>query len=266
MDQPRIIFDKVSKVFMTRRKRIEALRDICFEIHDHEFVSFIGPSGCGKSTIIRLMDDIIKPTSGRITVDGFTYDNSAPVPKVVIRKLGFVFQTPNLLPWLTVKDNILFPMRILKDRKRDWDKVADELLQMAGMQEYANAYPRALSGGMLQRVGVLRAMSYQPEILLMDEPYGALDEIMRQSLDMETMKLWEKLGQTIVFITHNVAEAVFVSDRVFVMGTDPGRIMEEIKIDLPRPRSLDLTATLEFVAYKELLTQKIGRIDLSQVK
>ena len=266
MTQTKIAFEGVGKVFMTRRQEIEALRDISFEIHDHDFVSFIGPSGCGKSTIIRLLDDIIKPTSGRIVVDGYVYDNDGPVPRQVIRKLGFIFQTPNLLPWLTVKGNILFPVRILRDRSKDWNAIADELLKMAGMQEYANVFPNALSGGMLQRVGVLRAMSYQPEILLMDEPFGALDEIMRQTLDIETMKLWEQLGQTILFITHNVAEAVFVSDRVFVMGTNPGRILEEVKIDLPRPRSADIVATREFVRYKELLTRKIGQIDLNQVK
>ena len=266
MSQAKISFQNVSKTYYTRTQSIEALRDISFDIHDHDFVSFIGPSGCGKSTIIRILDDIIKPTSGKITVDGFEYSNDKPIPQEIIRKLGFVFQSPNLLPWLTVKKNILFPLKVLKDKDPKWEKIADELLEMAGMTEYANSYPRALSGGMLQRVGVLRAMSYQPEILLMDEPYGSLDEIMRQQLDLETMNLWEKLHQTIIFITHNVSEAVFVSDRVYVLATEPGRIIDEIRIDLPRPRTPDITATREFGEYTDLLKQRIGQIDLSTVK
>ena len=262
----KISFENVCKTFVTKRQNIEALRDINFKIYDHDFVSFIGPSGCGKSTIIRILDDIIKPTSGKITVDGYTYDNAKPVPQRIVRNLGFVFQSPNILPWLTVRKNIMFPLKIMRDKDPKWEKVVDELLEMSGLTEYADAYPPALSGGMLQRVGVLRAMCYQPQIMLMDEPYGSLDEITRKQLDIETMNIWEKLGQTTVFITHNVSEAVFVSNRVYVLGTEPGRVVDEVTIDLPRPRTAEITATREFDAYVEYLTSKIGTVDLANIK
>lgn len=264
--QPIIKMEHVNKVFHTRTQDIEALRDINIEIQEHEFVSIIGPSGCGKSTIIRMLDDIIQPSSGTITVDGFTYQPQTPIPREVVRKFGFVFQHPNLLPWLTVRQNMLFPLKVFRDKDPKWKDVVDELLEMAGMSQYADYYPQALSGGMVQRIGVLRAMSYQPPILLMDEPYGALDAILREQLDMETMRMQEKLKQTIIFITHNVGEAVFVSDRVYVMDTQPGRIADEIKIDLPRPRTPEITATKEYVEYERYLTDKIGKIDLSTVK
>jgi len=265
MERPKIVMEHVSKEFKTRRQSILALDDINLHVYEREFISIIGPSGCGKSTIVRLLDDIIKPTSGVITVDGFTYTDK-PVPKEIIRRIGFVFQHPNLLPWLTVRQNLLFPFEVFKDRDPRWKRVVDDLLEMANMTEYANYYPIALSGGMLQRIGTLRAMVYQPPILLMDEPYGALDDLLREQLDMETMRLWEALRQTIVLITHNVKESVFVSDRVYIMDTHPGRIIDEIKIDLPRPRTPMTTTTREFVMYTKYLTEKIGRIDLSLIK
>jgi len=258
--------EHVDMVFHTRTQEIEALRDINLQIFKHEFVSIVGPSGCGKSTIIRILDDIIQPTKGTITVDGYTYIPNKQVPKEVIRKFGFVFQNPNLLPWMTVKKNIMFPLKIFHDKDSQWEKVVDDLLKISGMSEYADYYPGALSGGMLQRVGVLRAMSYQPSILLMDEPYGTLDNLRREQLDMETMRLWDTLKQTIIFITHNVAEAIFVSDRVYVMDTQPGRIVEEVKIDLPRPRTPEVTATKQFKEYKQYLTSKISNVDLNAIK
>lgn len=265
MRQPEIRMEHVGKVFKTRRQDIEALRDISIEVFEHEFVSIIGPSGCGKSTIIRMLDDIVKPTSGKITVNDYVYTDK-PVPKEIVRRFGFVFQHPNLLPWLNVRQNMLFPLRVFKDRDPGWERVVDELLEMAGMTRYADLYPHALSGGMVQRVGTLRAMAWQPPVLLMDEPYGTLDELLREQLDLETLRLWDALHQTIIFITHNVKEAVFVSDRVYVMATQPGRIIDEIAIDLPRPRTPELTATREFFSLVERLTERIGEVDLSVVK
>ena len=266
MSNPLIKMENVCKVFHTRTQDIEALRDINLEINEHEFVSIVGPSGCGKSTIIRILDDIIQPTSGRITVDGYEYQIGKEVPKDVIRKFGFIFQNPNLLPWMTVRKNIMFPLKIFRDKDPKWEKVVDNLLEMADMQDYADSYPQTLSGGMLQRVGVLRAMSYQPSILLMDEPYGTLDNLKREQLDIETMKLWETLNQTIIFITHNVQEAAFVSDRIYIMDTQPGRIIDELKIDLPRPRTLEMTATKQFEEYEQYLMNKIGNVDLNVIK
>jgi len=266
MQAPIIKMEHIDKIYHTRTQDIEALRDISIEIAKEEFVSIIGPSGCGKSTIIRILDDIVQATAGSIEVDGYAYEKGVPLPKSVVRKFGFVFQHPNLLPWLTVRQNMLFPLKVFRDKNPKWKEVVDSLLEMAGMSEYADYYPNALSGGMVQRVGVLRAMSYQPPILLMDEPYGALDNMMREQLDIETMKLVDRLRQTVIFITHNVEEAVFVADRVYVMETQPGRIVDEIAIDLPRPRNLDMTATKQYVEYVGYLIDKIGSVELSVVK
>ncbi len=262
----KIEMEHVNKTFQTRTQDIEALRDINIKIYEHELVSIIGPSGCGKSTIIRILQDIIKPSSGSIRVDDYVYQNNKPLPRQIVRKFGFVFQTPNLLPWLTVRKNILFPLTIFRDKNPKWGKVVDNLLELAGMTDYAHHYPHSLSGGMLQRAGVLRAMSYQPPILLMDEPFGALDDLLREQLDMETLRLKQELDQTIIFITHNITEAVFVSDRIYVMSTQPGQIIEEIEIDLPKPRTIDVMATLQFEQYIHYLTDKIGQVDLSVIK
>lgn len=265
MTKPKILLENVGKTFRTRRQEIEALRDINMKVYEHEIVSLIGPSGCGKSTIIRLLDDIIKPTCGKITVDNYEYSGK-PVPKDVIRNFGFVFQHPNLLPWMTVRKNMLFPLRVFGDKDPKWNEYVEKLLDMANMLEYADAYPDQLSGGMLQRVGVLRAMTHQPPILLMDEPFGALDEVLREQLDMETMRMRKQLNQTILFVTHNIKEAVFVSDRVYVLDTRPGRIVDEIVIDLPRERTKEVCATRKYNEYVIDLTNKIGTVDLKLIK
>lgn len=260
----KIVLEHVTKEFKTKRQNILALEDINITVQDREFVSIVGPSGCGKSTIIRLIDDIIKPTAGDIYVDGYRYEGH--VPKEVIRKMGFIFQRPNLLPWLTVRENIAFPQKILGLKGGEWDAVVEELLERGRLTQYAHMRPAALSGGMLQRVGVLRSMSTRPEILLMDEPFGALNETLREQLDLETLDLWESLGQTIIFITHNVREAVLVSNKVYVMDTHPGRIIAEIPIDIPYPRTLEAMVHPEFMDYEDQITALIGDVDLSVIK
>lgn len=259
----KIVLEHVSKVFKTKRQTIEALRDINISIPEREIVSIVGPSGCGKSTIIRILDDIIKPSSGDIYVDGYHYGKE--VPKEVIRKMGFIFQRPNMLPWLTVRENIAFPQKILGLKGKEWDEAVDQLLEIGRLTQYADEKPGALSGGTLQRAGVLRSMSFKPEILLMDEPFGALDEILREQLDLETLGLWEKLGQTIIFITHNVREAVLMSHKVYVMATRPGRIVAQVPIDIPFPRTLDVIMDSRFIEYEEKITGMIGDIDLSKI-
>ena len=223
-----------------------------------------GPSGCGKSTIIRLIDDIIKPTSGEIYVDGERFEKT--VPKEVIQKMGFVFQHPNLLPWLTVRQNIEFPLTILGKDPEQYKDYVDRLLNMIGMTKMANAMPSELSQSMLQRVGVVRAMVHKPEILLMDEPFGALDETMREQLNMELLDIWAEYEQTIVFITHNVVEAILLADRVYIMATNPGRIVDCMTIDFPRPRSLDILADKKFLQYERKIIDTIGTLDLSKIK
>jgi len=264
LSQPRIKLVNVNKTFRTRRKNIVALENINLEVGNKEFVAIVGPSGCGKSTIIRIIDDIIKPTSGEIYIDGEKYGKI--VPKRIIQKMGFVFQNPNLLPWLTVRENVAFTLRILKLNDPIYEKNVDKLLEMMNLKQFENSLPQELSQSMLQRIGVIRAMVHNPEILLMDEPYGQLDDTMREQLNMELLDIWSKLGQSIIFITHNVSEAVLLADRIYVMNTNPGRIVEEVKIDLPRPRSLDMIQTEKFAEYEDKIVKLIGKVDLSKIK
>lgn len=266
MKGSKIRIENLNKVFQTRHQKIYAVKDANIEIKEGEFVSLIGPSGCGKSTIIRMIDDIIKPTSGKIYVDGNEITSYKRIPKEINRKMGFIFQLPNLFPWLTVRENVRFPLKIYKIKDADAEAYIDELLEMAGLTPYQDAYPAEISGGVMQRIGVIRAMVHRPEILLMDEPFGALDAMTRERLDMEILDIWKKMGITVIFITHNVEEAVLLSDRVYVMGTNPGRIVKEITLELDRPRTLEMLTDRKFLDYCAELTEYIGHVDLSKIK
>jgi NitT/TauT family transport system ATP-binding protein len=256
----------LTKVFHTRFQTITAVENVDMNFSAGDFVSIIGPSGCGKSTIIRMIDDIIKPSSGHIFIDGEDLTKYKRIPLSVIRRIGFIFQQPNMMPWRTVRQNILLPLKIFGLKGKEWEDYADELIEMAGLSPYRDDYPTEISGGAMQRAGVIRAMVHKPEILLMDEPFGALDEMTRGQLNKELLDIWKEMKQTIIFITHSVEEAVLLSNRVYVMGTNPGRIIGEINIDLPRPRRLDLVTDDIFIDYCEDLTARIGHIDLSKIK
>lgn len=266
MQEPKIKFNNVTKIFKTNRQTITAVKDVSFNIDEGDFVSLIGPSGCGKSTVIRLLDDIIKPTQGDIYIDGEAIPKRKKISPEQIKKMGFIFQQPNLLPWMTVRQNVSLPLKVFGLKGKKWDDNVDRLIEMVGMTEYENAYPTEISGGMVQRVGVIRAMVHDPEILLMDEPFGALDEMTREQLNIELLDIWRKTKKTIIFITHNVEEAILLSSKSYVMGTNPGRIVAEVDIDLPRPRTLDMIITKKFIEYEEELTNLIGEIDLSKIK
>lgn len=266
MQQPKIKLVNVTKIFKTKRQVITAVENANMEIHAGDFVSLIGPSGCGKSTIIRMLDDITKPTSGDIYIDGELIPTKRKISLEQIRKMGFIFQQPNLLPWLTVRQNVALPLNIFGFKGKKWEKNVDMLLEMVNMTEYADAYPVEISGGMEQRVGVIRAMVHDPEILLMDEPFGALDEITREKLDMELLEIWNKTKKTIIFITHNVEEAILLASKIYVMGTNPGRIIDEVDIDLGRPRKLEMITEDKFIDYESRLLKLIGEIDLSKIK
>ena len=253
----------INKIFTTRRKTIYALKDINFTVGEGELVSIMGPSGCGKSTIIRIIDDIIKPSSGIAAIDGENVNVSGN--KELIKKTGFIFQEPNLLPWLTVRQNVQMPLKIFGLHGPEWEEYTDQMLALVDLTEYASAYPLEISGGMMQRVGVIRALVHKPEVLFMDEPFGSLDEINRESLDFELLDIWQKMRKTILFITHNVHEAVLLSSRVIVMATNPGRIIDEVKIDLPYPRSPDIFLLPEFKRYQETITDMIGELDISKI-
>lgn len=224
-----------------------ALRDINLEIENGEFVSIIGPSGCGKSTFLRIIGGLDNPTNGQIDYkDG---------PE---QEMGFVFQDPVLLPWKTVRQNAGFPLDIKKDKSIQSQEKLDALLELAGLTEFKDALPRELSGGMKQRVSIVRALSYDAPILLMDEPFGALDALTRDHLNIELLKIWENTKKTVVFVTHSIPEAVFLSDRVVVMSAHPGMINETVTIDLPRPRTMAMRETTEFQDYSRYLRRIIG--------
>ena len=224
-----------------------ALRSIDLEIEEREFVSLIGPSGCGKSTLLRIIGDLIQPTSGTALVNG-----KAARQARIDRDYGIVFQDAVLYDWRTVAKNIALPLELARwGRKRRATKV-EEMLELVELGGFESHYPWQLSGGMQQRVAIARALSFDPALLLMDEPFGALDEMTRERLNIELLNIWEASGSTIVFVTHSIAEAVFLSTRVVVMSPRPGRIADVIPIDLPRPRS---AVTREDPHFFELVTQ-----------
>lgn len=266
MATPRIEFKNVSKVFETRRQTIIAVKDYSMTMQAGEFISILGPSGCGKSTLIRMLDGIIKPTSGEILIDGVNVGSKGRMPKEILRKMGFIFQQPNLLPWYTVRENVALPLRVFGLKGAEWEKRVDELLEMVGLTKYASSYPVEISGGMAQRAGVIRAMVHNPEILLMDEPFGALDELTREQLNMELLDIWKKTQKTIIFITHNVEEAILLSSKIYVMGTQPGRLISTVDIELGRPRTLEMINEQRFADYDRQLTNLIGKLDLSKIK
>lgn len=219
----------LSKVFVTDRGEIHACRDVSFKVFEGEFVSFVGPSGCGKTTVLRMIAGLETPTSGVIKLNG------VPLTKPS-GNLGFVFQSPNLLPWRTTLANVLLPLEILKLNTPEMRKRGEDLLKMVGLSGFADKYPRELSGGMQQRAGIARALVHDPAILLMDEPFGALDAITREAMNFELLSIWGQSKKTICFVTHSINEAVLLSDRVFVMKPSPGEIIEEVQVGLERPR------------------------------
>ena len=263
--EPIIKLEHVGKKFVTRRQEITALDDVNMEFAPGEFVSIVGPSGCGKSTIIRMVDDIIKPTSGKITVDGIEYDNSRSISKSMVKKLGFIFQLPNLYPWLTVRQNLYLPLKVYGMLDHDHVNYVEDLLDMAGIRDAGNVFPNEISGGMAQRIGVIRGMVHQPKMLMMDKPFGALDDETREKMNIEMLNIWKQTGMTIIFITHNVSEAVLLSQRVYVMQSNPGHVKAELKIDFDEERSLELIRKPKFIEYCNQIEKLIGTVNLNDV-
>jgi len=223
-----------------------ALEDINLEIRQGEFVSLIGPSGCGKSTLLRIVGDLIQPSSGEVTVNG------KPAHRARLdRDYGMVFQAPVLFDWRTVQGNVELPLEILGYDRAKRTARAREMLELVELTDFVRHHPYQLSGGMQQRVAIARALTFEPAILLMDEPFGALDEMTRERMNTEVLRIWEQTGTTIVFVTHSIPEAVFLSSRVVVMSPRPGRVTQVIDIDLPRPRN---ERTRESERYFELVT------------
>jgi NitT/TauT family transport system ATP-binding protein len=237
----------VSKVFDTAAGQTQALEAIDLSIERDEFVSLIGPSGCGKSTLLRLIGDLTAPTAGTITING------KPARQARLdRDYGIVFQAPVLFDWRTVQANVALPLEIKGTSAADRERQVQAMLDLVELHDFARHYPYQLSGGMQQRVSIARALALEPSILLMDEPFGALDEMTRERMNTEVQRIWQQTGTTVVFVTHSIPEAVFLSTKVVVMSPRPGRIVRVIDIDLPRPRTDD---TRETAHYFELITE-----------
>jgi len=247
-DAPVIIdVQGVSKLFRVGKTDAIALQDANLQVTEGQFVSLIGPSGCGKTTLMRLVADLIEPTSGRITVAGKT-----PKEARAAREYGYVFQAPALYDWRNVINNVMLPLEIMGYSKAERRTRAEEMLQMVGLENFHRSYPWQLSGGMQQRVSIARALAFDPKLLLMDEPFGALDEITRETMNFELLRLWRQTGKTVVFVTHSIAEAVFLSSHIVVMTARPGKIREVIEVDLPYPRDSE---TRETEGFFELTTR-----------
>jgi NitT/TauT family transport system ATP-binding protein len=243
-----VVVEKVAKTFETKDASVEALREVSLDIQDHEFLTLIGPSGCGKSTLLRIIGGLIEPSSGRVEIRG-----RLPADAQRTKDIGFVFQQPALLPWRTVAKNIELPFQLNRGSGTDRLCSTEEILALVGLGAFANAHPYQLSGGMQQRVAIARALIFDPALLLMDEPFGALDEITRDGMRYELLRIWGQAKKTVVFVTHSIPEAIVLSDRVVVMSPRPGEIREVIKIGLPRPRNEEIESTPEFVRYADRL-------------
>ncbi|MFH1966407.1 MAG: ABC transporter ATP-binding protein [Patescibacteria group bacterium] len=231
---------------------LNVLNDISLEIKEREFVSIIGPSGCGKTTLLKILGGLLPPSRGNITIK----DNSLDVA-IKRRDFGFVFQNPVLLPWRTVLQNIELPLEIIGDQTPLAE--SEKLLELLGLKDFGKYYPKALSGGMKQRVAIARALVFNPDILLMDEPFGALDELTRERLNLELLKIWEQTHKTIVFVTHSISEAVFLSNRVIVLSERPAKIDEIKEIDLPFPRTIAVKQSKEYFQYITWLRNKLKK-------
>jgi NitT/TauT family transport system ATP-binding protein len=250
--QRAILVEGISKTFTLEGKQFTALENVAFAVDDGEFLSIIGPSGCGKSTLLRLIGDVIPSSGGVISIHG---GSAADARRS--RRLGFVFQDPVLLPWRTAIENVELPLVLAGVGSTERRRRAQELLQLVGLAGFERARPNALSGGMARRVAIARALVLEPDILLLDEPFGALDEITRQRMNGELLRIWSETRTTAVLVTHNVSEAAYLSDRVLVMGTRPGRIVAEVQIDLPRPRTLELLEDQAFFRYTSRLSHHL---------
>ena len=237
-----IRIEKVSKIYRTQENEfVPAVAEVSLEVRENEFVTLVGPSGCGKSTILKLVSGLIPVTGGTIRVREQLVQE--PFPDV-----GFVFQQPVLLPWRTVLGNILFSIEMLGKKEKEFGNRAGDLIKLAGLEGFENKYPRELSGGMQQRVAICRALIHDPSLLLMDEPFGALDAMTREEMSFELLRIWEERRKTILFVTHSIPEAILLADRVVVMTARPGKIERIFEIDLPRPRVYEMEFNERFKA------------------
>lgn len=256
MSEIKLTAENVRKEFQVKKKHIyTALEDVTLSIEKNEFVCMVGPSGCGKSTLLRLFAGLDFPTKGSVKFDGEEIIGPSA-------QRGMVFQSYTLFPWLTVKDNICYGLKLQKIPAAEQYRIADRYLKIIGLEDFAQSYPKELSGGMKQRVAIARALANSPEMLLMDEPFGALDPFTKSSMQLLMREIWQQEKTTVVFVTHDIEEAVFLGTKVFVMTPSPGKVAKVIDIDLPEKRTLDIKETKEFFDLKHQITnvfkKKVG--------
>ncbi len=244
---PIIEVTNVSKRFGSGLEEVSALQDVSLSVEAGEFISLIGPSGCGKSTLLRIIADLIHPSAGDVRVKG-----KAARQARADRDYGIVFQSPVLYEWRNVRRNVELPLQVMGYPRAEWDGRVNAMLELVGLQDFDRKFPWQLSGGMQQRVSIARALAFEPSILLMDEPFGALDEITREYMNLELLNIFTRTDVSIIFVTHSIPEAIFLSTRVVVMSARPGTIRKIVPIDLPHPRSFE---TRETSRYFELVTE-----------
>jgi len=241
----------VQMTFSSANSHLEALAEASLEVWPNEFVGLIGPSGCGKSTLLRVLGGLIRPSAGEVFFEGQPLTGPQ-------RKIGFVFQRANLLPWRSTLRNVTLPLEIVGMPLSEARARGREMLTLVGLSDFGEALPRDLSGGMQQRVALARELVYDPDMLLLDEPFGALDALTREKMNVELLRIWQARRKTVIMVTHDIQEAVFLCDRVIPMTSRPGRLKEEITVDLPRPRSFDLLATPRFASLAAELRRSLG--------
>ena len=236
--------EHIDKVYKTGKKSVAAIEDVSIDIQDNDFVCIVGPSGCGKSTVLRMLAGLDFPSAGDIIVNDRKVTGPGP-------DRGMVFQTYTLFPWMNVEDNIKFGLKIKKLPKAEQQEIADRYLKIIGLEKFAKSYSKELSGGMKQRVAIARALANQPEVLLMDEPLGALDPHTKSIMQLLMREIWVKEHPTVVFITHDIDEAVFLADKIYVMSARPGKMIKRVNVYLPHKRTLDLKDSPEFIKIRK---------------
>lgn len=253
-----IAVDGLFKEYQSSDGRVVALDNVSFRVDEREFVAIVGPSGCGKTTLLKILAGLLAASSGRATLRG--------TPIAGPRKdIGVVFQSPVLFPWRSVLDNVLLPVDVQHLGREQKKARALALLQLVGLEGFERRYPWELSGGMQQRVSITRALIHDPAILLMDEPFGALDAMTRETMNVELQRIWLESHKTVVFITHSIAEAVFLADRVLVMTARPGRIVEDVRVEIPRPRPFEVMASEQFMEYVRRIRARFTPNDMAAI-
>ena len=243
----------LDKTYYTKNGEVHALDKIDLDVYDEEFTTVVGQSGCGKTTILKIISGLLPKTSGSVKLNG--QEVTGPVSDV-----GMVFQSPVLPKWRNVLANVMLPVEILGLDEEEYEKRAMDLLKLTGLTGFENKYPRELSGGMQQRVSISRALIHDPPLLLMDEPFGALDALTREAMNLELLRIWQESKKTCLLITHSIGEAVFLADRVVVMTPRPGKVESIINVDLPRPRSADMRTDPKFIEYVKDIQERIGLV------